>query len=145
MPTANWTVNTGDWNTPGDWSDNTVPNDSSTDVTIGGSGTYTLSIAAVESFVVGTVSLDDPNATFQVSGTLSPTTLTLTSGTFILDGEIQNGTIVADGASETFAGTLDAVTYQGTLDLSQSSDNVIIVGGITFQGTGGTGPATVNL
>src|ERR1700683_5557855 len=146
MTTAIWNGSNGDWSTASDWMDGTVPDDSSTDVTIGGSVTYTLTIASSDPpFTVGTVLFDDPNAIFQVSGTLSPTILTLTSGTFILDGEIQNGTIVADGAGETFAGTLDDVTYQGTLDLSQSGDNVTIVDGITFQGPGDTGPAMVNL
>ena len=42
-------------------------------------------------------------------------------------------------------GTLNGVTYDGTLDLSPNSSSVYIANGLTATGVNGTGPGTVNL
>ena len=51
-----------------------------------------------------------------------------------------------EGSGLVFSGgTLNGVTYDGTLDLSPNSSSVIITNGLTATGASGTGPGTVNL
>ena len=85
--------------------------------------------------VTGT--LDNTGATLNLGTGTGPGTLTLASG-----GTIKNGTIAASGIGIVGSGgTLDGVTYQGTLDLSASSASVFVKDGFT----GGVGGATINL
>ena len=67
-------------------------------------------------------------------------TLTLANAGTITGGVIADagGGLVANG------GTLDGVTYRGTLDLS-SSTYLYVADGIVLQNGAGTGPGTVNL
>ena len=81
---ASWNGATADWNTPSDWLDDIVPNNANTDVTLGGSGAYTVTIGQGESFSVGTVLLDDPAAIFSIAGTLATAALTVDAGTLAL-------------------------------------------------------------
>ena len=61
-------------------------------------------------------------------------------------GTIKNGTIADAGSGLTFSGgTLDGVTYQGPLNLSQASSSLYIKDGITLTGAGGSGNGTINL
>ena len=61
-------------------------------------------------------------------------------------GTIVGGTLVATGGTFGWAGgTLDGVTYQGTLNLSQATSSVYIQDGFTLTGAGGSGGATINL
>ena len=62
------------------------------------------------------------------------------------NGTIKNGTIADAGSGLTFSGgTLDGVTYQGPLNLSQASSSLYIKDGITLTGAGGSGNGTINL
>ena len=67
-------------------------------------------------------------------------TLSLASGT------IDGGTIDDTGGGlASNGGTLDGVTYRGTLDLTASNSWLTITGGTTFSGAGGVGAGTINL
>lgn len=151
MPTTSnsWTNTSGGlWGGAGNWSGG-VPTSSSA-VTISAAGTYTVTIAAATQAAAASVLINDAGATLDDLGTLTiGSGLTVTAGTFILDngGTLQGG-VVAVGASGHFlnqGGTLSGVTYQGTLDLSETAAAVTLAGVTTLQGTGGTGAATVNL
>src|SRR5580693_1653954 len=120
MTTSDWNVSTsGDWSDASDWSGG-VPNSSSDDAVIAKSGTYTVTIGSSESFTVGSVTLNDANATLEIDGTLNlANTLTLTEGTLNLTGTIDGGTI--DTASGTFTASsgadLKGVTVDGTINV----------------------------
>jgi hypothetical protein len=89
--------------------------------------------------VIGT--LDNTGVTLNVGTGTTLGTLTLASG-----GTIKNGTIIDAGSGLAFSrGTLDRVTYQGTLDLSGSGAAAYVNDGITLTGTGGSGNGTINL
>lgn len=67
-------------------------------------------------------------------------------GTVTLGGTIAGGTIHDAGSGFVFnSGTLDGVTYQGTLDMSADYATLSIRDGITLNGSGGSGPGTANL
>jgi RHS repeat-associated protein len=90
--------------------------------------------------------------TVYIDGTLTNTGQTLTVGSgsalgnVVLDGTIVGGTIVDQGSGMQFQrGTLDGVTYDGTLDLSAPFSIVSIANGLTATGVNGSGPGTVNL
>jgi hypothetical protein len=99
--------------------------------------------------------------TVDVTGTLDDTGVTLNVGTgatlgaltLASNGTIKNGTIAVAGSGLALAGgTLDGVTYQGTLDLSAVSSGVLLASssvyvkdGITLTGVGGSGNGTINL
>ena len=98
-----WNGATADWNTPTDWSDNVVPNDTLTDATLGGVGAYTVTIGQGETFTTGAVLLDDADATFTIIGALAPTTLTVDAGSLMLTGLIQGtGTLSLTGGQTAF-------------------------------------------
>ena len=89
-----------------------------------------------------------------ITGTLDDTGTTLNVGTgtalgavvLASNGTIKNGTIADAGSGLTFSGgTLDGVTYQGPLNLSQASSSLYIKDGITLTGAGGSGNGTINL
>jgi len=94
--------------------------------------------------------------TVNITGKLDNTgaTIAFGAGTALgavnLSGTIKNGTIQSTAAGFTGSpsfggGTLDGVTYQGTLDMTTDQGQLTIVNGITFTGAGGTGAATVNI
>jgi hypothetical protein len=85
--------------------------------------------------------LDDTNATLNIGGGSALGTLTLT-----IPGTIKSGTIHDAGSGLLpNGGTLDGVTYQGTLDLSADRASVVVKDGITLTGIGGSGTGLVNL
>ena len=62
------------------------------------------------------------------------------------DGTIVGGTIVDQGSGMSFqGGTLNGVTYDGTLDLSPNSSARLHRQRPDGDGVNGTGPGTVNL
>jgi fibronectin-binding autotransporter adhesin len=147
MTTSNWNVSaSGDWSDASDWSGG-VPNSSSDDAVIAQSGTYTVTIGSGESFTVGSITLNDANATLKIGGKLDlANTLTLTAGTLNLTGTIDGGTIdTAGGTLNADGGTLAATTVQGTINLfTSSSDPLVVSGGLDMAGIGGTGAGTIN-
>jgi hypothetical protein len=105
--------------------------------TLGQLGTLTHTGGIVN--VTGT--LDDTGATLNIGTGTALGTVTLASG-----GTILNGTIADAGSGLVPAGgTLDGVTYQGTLDLSAASSVVYVKDGITLTGVGGSGNGAINL
>jgi hypothetical protein len=88
-----------------------------------------------------------------VSGSVANTgsTLAVGAGTGLgavaLDGgTITGGTIADAGGGLSFnQATLDAVTYEGALELGAPSSSLTVDGGITLTGTGGVGAGTVKL
>jgi hypothetical protein len=120
-------------------------------VTLSSSGSYTITIAAGTVANAGTLTLNDAGAVLVDSGNLIiASKFLLTSGTFDLasTGTLTGGTISVTASTGTFAlggGTLNGVTYDGTLDLSETAAAVTIANGITLAGAGGTGAATINL
>ena len=122
-----WNGATADWDTPTDWSDNVVPNDTLTDATLGGAGAYTVTIGQGETFTAAAKLLDDANATFTILGALAPTTLTVDAGALTVGGLIQGG-----------AGTL-SLAGGGTAFNSRAT---LTIGSVSISGTGTT--ATVN-
>jgi fibronectin-binding autotransporter adhesin len=147
LTTSTWNVSaSGDWSDASDWSGG-VPNSSTADATISEAGTYTVDIAAAESFTVGSVTLNDAGATLDVGGTLNLTsTLTLTAGKLLLTGTINGGTINTGGGtfSSNF-GILNGVTVDGTINLSATDDpQLTITGGLSMQGAGGNGSGTID-
>src|SRR5271165_5287683 len=118
--TATWTGATADWNTPSDWLDSIVPNDSNTEALLGGSGAYTVTISPGESFTVGSLHVSDPAARLVLNGNAALTD----------DGDYTNsGTLYVDsnnldgGSSLTITGTLaNTGTVQiGNLSLSAAT------------------------
>ncbi|MGA9869047.1 MAG: Hint domain-containing protein, partial [Acetobacteraceae bacterium] len=95
------------------------------------------------------VTLSGAGVTLAVDQVLAiGTTLAVSTGTLELNasGIIQGGTVIATGGQAVFnSGTLNGVTYQGTLDLSAGGANVFVENGITLEGPGGIGPGTVTL
>jgi len=136
----------GNWNAASDWSSGTVPG-AGDDVTIGASGTYTVTISDTEA--AHSLTIDDAGATVNDTGTLTITsTLTVSAGTFELSsgGTISGGTLSASGGTFAFdGGTLNGVVYDGTMDLSPSNSSVVIANGLTVTGVNGSGPGTINL
>ncbi|MGA9865028.1 MAG: hypothetical protein WBQ75_01160, partial [Acetobacteraceae bacterium] len=95
------------------------------------------------------VTLSGAGVTLAVDQVLAiGTTLAFSTGTLELNanGVIEGGTVIANGGQAVFnSGTLDGVTYQGTLDLSAGGANVFVENGITLAGSGGIGPGAVTL
>jgi hypothetical protein len=92
------------------------------------------------------------NTTIDISGLLINTGATLdigagsALGTIDLSGTIEGGVVHdAGGGLISSGGTLEGVTYEGTLDLSAGYTALAIAGGITLTGLNGAGPGTVNL
>ncbi|MBV9860385.1 MAG: Hint domain-containing protein, partial [Alphaproteobacteria bacterium] len=96
----------------------------------------------------GTMSFVGNAGTAAIAGTVGNSgTITASAmggGEVDLSGAIDGGTVVGMPLTGK-GGTLDGVAFDGTLDLSGSGDVATIVGGITFKGAGGSGPALVNL
>jgi fibronectin-binding autotransporter adhesin len=149
MTTSTWNVSTsGDWSDASDWSGG-VPNSSTATATIAEAGSYTVDIAFGESFTVGSVTLNDANATLDIAGTLDLTnTLTLTAGTLELSGTINGGTIDTGGGTfvcNSYSGALNGVAVDGTINLNARTGSLTISGGLAMEGANGTGSGTIDL
>ena len=148
MTNSTWNVSTsGDWSDASDWSGG-VPNSSTATATIAKSGTYTVDIGSTETFSVGSITLNDTNATLEVDGKLDlAKTLTLTAGDLLLTGTISGGTInTGNGTFTVNGGTLSGVAIDGTIDMAGSASSTLTVsGGLTMAGAAGTGDGTVSL
>ena len=124
--TATWNGATADWNTPADWSDGIVPNDTNTDVFLVGSGAYKISITSADpSFTVGALLLSDTGGVLSIGGTAS---LTVTGG-FTNSGAVE----LSDIASLTLA---SGFTNSGGFRLDGQS-SLTVTGGFT-NNTGAT-------
>ncbi len=123
----------GDWDTPGNWSGNTLPGPAD-DVIINFAGiTITHSTSASDS----------------VASLTTQASVTLASGSLNVTGEVQGGgsLTLAGGALgkatvdagmtihvANAGGTLNGVTLAGNLDLDASTPSVTVTGGLTLSG-----------
>src|SRR6185312_12586811 len=138
----------GDWSTGGDW-DNGVPSSNTADVTIGASGTYTVTINGSEGFLVNSVKLANAGTTLEVAGTLSlDGGFSIAAGTIagagflsVDGGSIGGGTVSVANQSITGSVTLSAaLTDSGTVTLGSSGSDTLALGArtLTLTGTGST-------
>jgi hypothetical protein len=138
----------GVWTASANWSSGTAPGPTD-DVLFGPlASAYTATIVAGASVAVHSLTLNAAGSVLQDNGTLAlDGVLQVLSGTFDLAGTVTfGGTIVANGGSVIIQnGTLNNVTYEGTLDLSSNSESLRIVNSTTFEGVNGSGPGTINL
>jgi fibronectin-binding autotransporter adhesin len=143
-----WGSETGTWGTPNYWTPAGPPNASTAQAVIDTAGTYTVTVGAGDTYQLDTLVLDDANATLAVDGTLdfdgTARTIALEAGTLTLQGGVIEGaTIEASGGVFIFnAGTLDAVTYRGQLDIADYAD-VQSTGGLVVEGPSGTPGGTL--
>jgi fibronectin-binding autotransporter adhesin len=147
VSTSTWNSSaSGDWSDAADWTGG-VPNSATANATIVESGTYTIDIASSETFAVGSVTLNDANATLEIDGALNLTdTLNITSGDLLLTGKINGGTIDTGGGTFTSSGgTLDGVTVDGTIATGSENPALTISGGLTMAGAGGTGAGQISM
>ena len=71
--------------------------------------------------------------------------ITKSGGVVQIGGVVNGGTILAPtGGVGGAGGTLTAVTYEGTLDLSAANSSLTLTGGTSFTGVGGSGRATID-
>lgn len=121
-------------------------------IAIGGGGSLNL-FAHLTVADLGTIT--NSGGSIFIRGTLDNTGHTL-DGTdvpevVLYQGTIHSGIVTPDGvefstgAFSTDGGTLDGVTYKGTLDLSAASTVLSIANGLTDLDAAGTGPGTINL
>src|SRR5262249_2402687 len=141
LSTVNWTnAAGGDWDTPGNWSTNTLPtvND---DVVINESGNVTITHSKNATDSVKSVTAGNPitlsGGTLTVSGSLSDTsTINLAGGT-LANAKVASGTTLQANRS---TGGLIAVTLAGTLNmvgdgsLGVNNYNTTVTDGLTLDG-----------
>src|SRR5580658_10888259 len=146
MTAYTWIGGTGDWNVAGDW-DPAGPPTATDSATISEAGpAYTVTIDSAD--VAQSLTENSASATVDDIGSLTlGGTFTLSAGTFILGqgGTLSGGTTNLTGG--TFAcdgGMLKGVTFDGTLDLSESDASVSIAKGTTVNNAAGTGAGTIN-
>jgi hypothetical protein len=148
-----WEGNTGFWSTSTNWSPVGIPNaasDVAVDVNTG--TTCTITVDAGQSYLLNALVLGAAGSELNVQGTLrfagSLDILALGAGTLSLaSGGVVEGAIIQSNGGRLAAsgGTLNGVSYEGTLDLSPNSSSMYIANGLTATGLNGTGPGVVNL
>jgi hypothetical protein len=141
LATVNWmNPSGGDWNTPGNWDANRVP-DSGDDAVIS---------------ITGITVTHSANVTDSIKSLNSQATVTLSGGTLNVSGTVHSdvpmnifgfatlGTATIDTTTTLRAsgGTLSGVTLNGTLDLATLVGSVVVVeNGLTLGGTVNLGEA----
>jgi hypothetical protein len=145
MATVTWTSGgNGNFRTASRWSGNAVPGSGDTAVVDLSSGTTAILLNDAES--VAGLTLNDPNATLNLTGTLALNagTLTAQAGTLTISGTLEGGTLAQIGATVRFT-DLDPSTSQvvtpellnltvlGTLDIS-ATPTTLEVQGLQTQG-----------
>ncbi len=145
MTTFTWLGSTGDWSQAADWNPSGPPTGAD-DAVIAAAGRYVVSIADTESESVGSVTLNDAAATLAVAGSLSVAgDFALQHGVLDLSGVLAGGTVEAVGGRAVFdLGTLDGVTWQGTLRINNGGA-AFVENGLTMEGAGGAGRGTIRI
>jgi len=133
-------------------------------VSLNGAGTFTntglVSLSGSNSVLslgmnettAGLGNIQNLGGTLELAGTLTNTGAILAVGigtalgAIEVSGDIIGGTIAdAGGGIDTMGGTFTGVTYEGVLNLSTTSAYLILSGGNTLTGAGGTGATTINV
>jgi hypothetical protein len=127
-----------DWSVATDWSNGVVPNDGAALATIAVAGTYSVKVAAAESFSLGTLTLNNASATLDLAGGLTLSGgLTVSAGKVLLDkgGTLNGAATLAAKTTLTGYGRLGgAVSDLGAI--SVAGGRLVIAGALS--GTGGT-------
>lgn len=150
MTTYSWQGGNGDWGDVSNWSGG-VPDSPTDSAVLGGTGSYTATIAGNETFTIDNLLLNDSGANLLIQGTLEVDgAFTIKTGALALSGSLIGGALVFGGPNVQLTsngGNLEDVQVRGTLKMStvQGSDQLNIWGGVTFTGTGGTGPGSINI
>ncbi len=114
--------------------------------TVSMGGTYTT--AELANFNIasgGTLSVDGTLDNIGATLSIAPGATVVVTGT-ITGGTITGGTIAAGGSDFLGQyGTLDGVTYQGTIDMSLTYATLFLADSLTMTGAGGSGAGTINL
>jgi T5SS/PEP-CTERM-associated repeat protein len=147
MTTKTWgNAAGGSWETGTNWNPSGVPGDAD-DALINGTGTYGVTVSAIET--PNSVTVSDPGATLTIAaaGELFGSTLTMNAGTLVVAGTLLGATVVNNGG--VFGGgggTLDGVTWQGPLAGPNTSyQSIGIADGLTLLNAAGTGPGTLDI
>lgn len=135
MTAFTWNGASGGWGTAGNWTPAGTPSTIADSAIIDADGTYTVSVSAGSSFVVGNATIDANGATLSIAGTLelagqlllTDGDLSVEAGGVVSDGTIamNGGTLAADG------GTLSAVAIAGDIALSDNA-TLTVVDGLTM-------------
>ena len=136
-----WKGGNGQWQVAANWSDG-APTTPASDAIINKAGTYTVTVGSGLEYHVGSVLLNDAGATLSIRGILDiQKILKVSKGTLALAGTISGGTLAAAGGTISFRnGTLNGVTYRGTLDLNSAAATLTVTGGLTLTSSvGGAG------
>ncbi|WP_167528912.1 beta strand repeat-containing protein, partial [Bradyrhizobium macuxiense] len=88
---------TGDWGTAANWSGGVVP-DGTTNATIAGTGTETVTVSSNQS--VNLLTLDDPNATLSVTGNAYLSAYGGLSASAVHEIDVTQGTLLLGGGSQ---------------------------------------------
>ena len=141
-----WNGESSDWTTTSDWtlvsgsSSKGYPSGASQTVTVGGSGTYTLSLASTDSISLSgpgsLLTLDDANATISLASgaQLAVKTFDLDTGTLLLSGsaDFTADAVNMSGGAIEGAGSLGAFNAGGAWSISggviEASGGVLDVG-----------------
>ena len=146
MASISWKTGTsGSWTTGTNWSTGIAPG-AGDDVLLAASGSY--SISAGGTIAMRSITISGAGATLSPSSVVNlGGTMALTGGTYALNGSTINGGTIAVGGGnfQVTRGTLNAVAYQGTLNVTAASASLTVVGGIDLSSAGGSGAGTVNL
>ncbi len=150
MTTFSWkTSASGQWSSAASWSPSGPPNATSADAVIAVGGAYSATLDYGGTFAVNTLRLASSGATLLLNGTLNfsgARALTISAGTLRLAGTVRGAIVSMTGGTIQYAGgTLDAVTYRGTLDLSTAASTLYVRNGLTLQGSTGSGAGAVKI
>jgi hypothetical protein len=147
MTAYTWIGGTGNWNVAANWSPSGGPPTSADTAAISATGAaYTVTINSAD--VAQSLTESSASATVDDTGSLTlGSTFTLSAGTFVLGsrGTLSGGTTqLAGGTFACDGGTLSGVTYDGTLDLSETDASVYLASGTVVNNAAGTGAGTIN-
>ena len=127
----------GDWDTPGNWSDDAVPTGAD-DVVINIAVSSPITHNSSYADAVNSLTSSDP-ITIGVGSLAIGTTAQLSASLTLQGGTIDGGTIELSGGATliatSYGGTLAGVSIDGTLDMSASFALITVTGGLTIDGT----------
>jgi hypothetical protein len=149
MTAYTWLGGTGEWDLAGNLSPSSPagPPTATDTASISANGlAYTVTIDTPD--VAKSLAENSSSATVDDAGSLTLSrTFMLSVGTFILGsgGTLSGGmTNVTGGTFACDGGTLSGVTYDGTLDLSETDASVYLASGTVVNDAAGTGAGTIN-